>query len=235
MQPLPATVGGSASNSPVLQVLVVQGHPLLGSAIAGIVGHESDMCLCGIARTGHEAAEVAVRSKADVVLIDFELPDMSGPAAAAAIRTRIPDATIVIHSAEDSETALMDAIAAGATAFLTRSATAGQIVEAIRRAGRGDSLIPASLFAKAIARHRAALDEQRKRHQVTAQFTPRELDVLKLLGEGLDTVVISRNLGVTVNTVEWHTRHLIEKLGVHSKLQVVVAAARLGLIELSKP
>jgi len=217
-----------------LQVLVVQSHPLLASAIAMILGGQPDMSICGIARTGATAGAAAARNKADVVVIDFELPDMSGPAAAAMIRTLSPAVAIVFHSAEDSETALLDAIDAGATAYLTKSATAEQIVEAVRRGGRGEVLIPVSLFAKAIARQRSVLTKQKDRARIAAQFTNRELDVLNLLAEGLDTVKMSHRLGIAPHTIEWHVRHLIEKLEVHSKLQAVIAAARLGLIDLAQ-
>jgi two-component system nitrate/nitrite response regulator NarL len=217
-----------------LQVLVVQSHPLLASAIAMILGGQPDISICGIARTGADAAVSAVRNKAAVVVIDFELPDMSGPAAAALIRSQAPDAAIVFHSAEDSETALLDAIDAGATAYLTKSATADQIVEAVRRGGRGEVLIPVSLFAKAIARQRSLLARQTDRARIAAQFTARELEVLSLLAEGLDTVHMSHRLGIAPHTIEWHVRHLIEKLEVHSKLQAVIAAARVGLIDLAR-
>ncbi len=74
--------------------------------------------------------------------------------------------------------------------------------------------------------------ERQAHEKLVAEFTPRELDVLRLLAEGLDTVTLAERLGIAAHTVEWHVRHLIEKLGVHSKLQAVIAAARLGLIEL---
>jgi DNA-binding NarL/FixJ family response regulator len=218
-----------------LPVLVVQDHPLLGSAIAAILAGEADMRVCGIARTGAQASAVALRDNAKVVLMDFNLPDMSGPAAAAMIRTGTPDVAIVFHSAEDSETTLLDAIDAGALAYLTKSATADQIVEAVRRAGRGETLIPPALFAKAIARQRAVVAEAHDRDQLTGVFTAREHDVLNRLAQGDDTVTMARHLGVAPHTIEWHVRHVIEKLHVHSKLQAVIAAARLGLIDVTKP
>jgi DNA-binding NarL/FixJ family response regulator len=226
--------GGEAARVP-LQILVVQDHPLLASAIAFILGGEPDLKVCGIARSGADAAAVAFRNKADVVLMDFNLPDVTGPSAAAMIRDRLPDVAIVFHSAEESETALLDAIDAGATAYLTKSATADQIVQAVRRAARGEVLIPVELFAKAIARQRISLTLEQDRDRRAAQFTRRELDVLKLLAAGFDTASMARELGIASNTVEWHMRHVIEKLEVKSKLQAVVAAARLGLIELEKP
>jgi two-component system nitrate/nitrite response regulator NarL len=216
-------------------VLVVQDHIMLGSAIARVLDVEVDLTVIGIARTGAEAALIASRANPGVVLIDFHLPDMTGPAAAAMIRGGVPDAAIVFHSAEDSETALLDAIDAGASAYLTKSlSTAEQIVKAVRQAGRGEVLIPASLFAKAIARQRSARDRQQERDRLTADFTARELEVLALLAEGLDTADMSERLSIAPHTIEWHVRHLIEKLKVHSKLQAVIAAARLGLIDLAE-
>ncbi len=215
-----------------VRVLVVQDHPLLASAIARVLDSEDDMTVVGIARRGDQAAEMAAGERPSVVLMDFTLPDSTGPAAAATIRSAVPEAAIVFHSADDSESALLDAIDAGATAYLTKKATADQIVEAVRRASVGEVLIPVALFAKAIARQRRAVTERLAHEKMVAEFTPRELDVLRLLAEGLDTATIAERLGIASHTVEWHVRHLIEKLGVHSKLQAVIAAARTGLIEL---
>jgi DNA-binding NarL/FixJ family response regulator len=215
-----------------VRVLVVQDHPLLASAIARVLENEDGMTVVGIARRGDQAAELAASEQPSVVLMDFRLPNSTGPAAAARIRAAAPDAAIVFHSAEESETALLDAIDAGATAYLTKRASADQIVEAVRRASVGEVLIPVALFAKAIARQRKAVTEKLAHDKLVAEFTPRELDVLRLLAEGLDTATLAERLGIASHTVEWHVRHLIEKLGVHSKLQAVIAAARMGLIEL---
>jgi DNA-binding NarL/FixJ family response regulator len=221
----------SRSITPV-RVLVVHDHPLLASAIAKLLDSEDDLCVCGIARRGDEAADLAAKEKPSVVLMDFRLPDLSGPAAAARIRLAVPGAAIVFHSAEESEDALLDAIDAGATAYLTKSATADQIIEAVRRASVGEVLIPVKLFAKAIARQRKVVTDRQAREKLFADFTPRELEVLRLLAEGHDTGTLAGRLGIAPHTVEWHVRHVIEKLEVHSKLQAVIAAARLGLIEL---
>jgi DNA-binding NarL/FixJ family response regulator len=221
------------SQSPItpVRVLVVQDHPLLASAIARVLESEGDLSVCGIARRGDEAATLAAREKPSVVLMDFRLPDLSGPIAAVKIRSAFPEAAIVFHSAEDSEDALLDAIDAGAIAYLTKSATADQIIEAVRRAAVGEVLIRVGLFAKAIARQRKLVTAEQARDKLFAEFTPRELDVLRLLAEGHDTATLARRLGIAPHTVEWHVSHVIEKLRVHSKLQAVIAAARLGLIE----
>ncbi|MFI5091666.1 MAG: response regulator, partial [Terriglobales bacterium] len=209
-----------------VRVLVVQDHPLLASAIARVLDSEEDLTVIGIARRGDEAANLAAEHKPSVVLMDFRLPDLSGPAAAARIRTAAPTAAIVFHSAEESEDALLDAIDAGAIAYLTKSATAGEIIEAVRKASVGEVLIPVGLFAKAIARQRRMGNEKQARDKLLAEFTPRELDVLRLLAGGHDTQALARLLGIAPHTVEWHVTHVIEKLRVHSKLQAVIAAAR---------
>jgi DNA-binding NarL/FixJ family response regulator len=221
-----------ASVDELVRIIVVQDFPFLASAIARTLESEPDLTVCGIARSGGDAAPLAARVKADVVLLDFRLPDMSGPAAAAMIRVAIPSAAIVVHNAGESESELLDAIDAGATAFLTKSTTADQIVEAVRRAARGELLFPAALFAKAIARQKRVSTDAAERQKLVAQFTPRELQILHLLAHGFDTEAMTQRLGIATHTVEWHVRHVIEKLQVHSKLQALVVAAQRGLIEL---
>jgi DNA-binding NarL/FixJ family response regulator len=220
------------SNPERVRVIIVQDHPLLASAIARILMSESDLVVCGIARSGSEAASLAAREKPDVALLDFRLPDVSGPAAAGMILSSTPGAAIVFHSADESESDLLDAIDSGAIAYLTKSAAADQIVDAVRHAARGEVLIPVALFAKAIARQHRVNVQAAEHQKLRAQFTPRELEILHLLAEGLDTGSMARHLGIAQHTIEWHVRHVIEKLQVHSKLQAVIEAARKGLIEL---
>jgi two-component system, NarL family, response regulator DevR len=215
-----------------VQVLLVQDHPLLASAISRVLEAQPDLAVAGVSSSGADAVQAAADSRPDVVLMDFRLPDVTGPAAARMIKTAHAEAAIVFHSADESETALLDAIDAGATAYLTKDATADQIIEAVRRASAGEVLIPAELFARAIARQRGVVTRKRERDQLLAEFTPRELDILHLLAEGLDTTAMSQRLAIAPHTVEWHVRHVIEKLQVHSKLQAVIAAAHKGLIEL---
>jgi len=215
-----------------VRVLIVQDHPLLASALARVLESQPDLAVSGISASGAAALESAARDRPDVVLLDFRLPDVTGPEAARMIQSKHAQTAIVFHSADESEAALLDAVDAGATAYLTKAATADQIVEAVRRASRGEVLIPVELFARAIRRQRDAVNLQREREKRRAEFTSRELDVLHLLSEGLDTGEMSQRLGIASHTVEWHVRHIIEKLGVHSKLQAVIKAARHGLIDL---
>lgn len=213
-------------------MLVAEDHPLLAAAIVDLLQRTPGVTVLPVARTGAEALMHAQQDAITVLLTNYRLPDMTGAEVATAIRTANPATAVVVHTADESETAMLDAIDAGAGAFLTRSATADQYVEAVRRAALGEVLIPAALFARAISRQSRLAAEQGHRSKLLAEFTPRELDVLRALAEGHDTATIATELGIALHTVEWHLRHVIEKLGVHSKLQAVVAAARLGIIEL---
>jgi two-component system nitrate/nitrite response regulator NarL len=223
---------GPESVAQRVQVLIVQDHPLLASAIARVLQGEPDLAVSGVSGSGADAVKAAGEHRPDVVLLDFRLPDVTGPAAARMIQARHPQVAIVFHSADESETALLDAVDSGATAYLTKDATADQIIEAVRRASRGEVLIPVELFARAIRRQHGVLAKKKEQERLLAEFTPRELDVLHLLAEGLDTAVMSQRLGIAPHTVEWHVRHVIEKLQVHSKLQAVISASRRGLIQL---
>lgn len=229
------TGSSSGGSDQPIKVLVVQDHHLLATEVATILSAEAGVTVCGIARTGLDAALVSERDNVAVVVMDFHLPDMSGPAAATKILNACPGAAIVFHTADDSEVAQLDSIDAGAAAYLTKSATAEQIVDAVVRSAHGDVLIPVGLFAKAIERKRQVASKIGDRQRLVARFTCRELEVLKLLAEGLNTAAMSKRLGIAPHTVEWHVRHVIEKLGVHSMLQAVIAAARHGVVELDFP
>jgi DNA-binding NarL/FixJ family response regulator len=218
-----------------VRVLVVEDHPLLGTAFARFLNAEADLAVVGVARTGAEAACISARETPDVVLMGCRLPDMSGPMAAGIIRIAVPSAVFVFHSAYDSEPVLLDAIDSGAVAYLAKSATADEIVDAIRQAAVGHILIPARFFAEAIARQRNVSIEGRRHKELLLGFTPRELDVLKLLAAGLATGAIADRLDIADHTVAWHVRHLIVKLKVHSQLQAVVEAVRQGIVKLGQP
>jgi DNA-binding NarL/FixJ family response regulator len=228
VRPRKLTLAGSRT----VRVLVAEDHVLLGDAIARFLDAEADLSVVGVARTGAEAVSVAAREGPDVVLMDCRLPDMSGSMAVGLIRTAVPGAVFIFHSAYDSEPILLDAIDSGAAAYLARSATAGDIVETIRRAAQGEVLIPAGFFAKAFARQREGVTERRRHEKLLVRFTPRELEVLNLLADGLDTTAMADRLGIADHTVEWHVRHLLKKLQVHSKLQAVIAAVNQGLVAL---
>ena len=135
-----------------IRVLVVEDHPILAAAITELLESTPGMSVLGVARSGADALTLAKQDSVTVLLTNYRLPDMTGAAIATAIRATSPEIAIVFHTADESETAMLDAIDAGAGAYLTRSATPGEYVEAVRRAAMGEVLIPVALFARAISR-----------------------------------------------------------------------------------
>src|SRR5260370_37813318 len=122
---------------------------MLASAIVEILEGEPGLRVLAVARSGADAVRLATQEAVGVVFIDYRLPDMTGAAAAGQIRTARPETPIVFHPADDSETALLDAIDAGASAYLTGAATAGETAGARCRALPGEVAIPVALFAPA--------------------------------------------------------------------------------------
>ena len=142
-----------------IRVLVVQNHPMLASQIVEILEHDTRLSAIATG-TGAGAVWIAAHERVGVVVIDYRLPDMTGAAAARIIKAARPETAIVFHATNDSEAAMLDAINAGASAYLTSSATAEHILEAVRQASRGEVLIPVKLLARSIERQRNASKRQ---------------------------------------------------------------------------
>ena len=217
----------SSETRPPIRVLVVQGHFLLALTIVEILEADPGLIVFA-ARTGVEAVMLAEREKVAVMLTDSRLPDMTGAAVARIVKAAGPDTAIVFHSADYSESAMLDAIDAGATAYLTKDTTAERMVEVVRRVSRGEVLIPVELFSRAITRQRNVVTRAGERDRILADFTPRELEIMHLLAEGLDTMSMSKRLAIAPHTIEWHARHVLEKLQVNTQMQAFVSDAHTG-------
>jgi RNA polymerase sigma factor (sigma-70 family) len=174
-------------------------------------------------RSVAECVTVAAEIWPDVALLDFRLPDGSGPDAALAIRTVRPATKMIFLTREDSEAARFAAVQSGASAFIHKSKAASEVVAAIRDVARGKMLITPRTISTLISKRRA-IEAQLER------LTPREREVLRLMAEGLPSRQIAAEMGISYTTVRTHIRSLGNKLAVHSKLEAIVKARELGLI-----
>jgi len=159
-----------------------------------------------------------------VVLLDFRLPDGTGPDAAAAVRSIRPAAKMIFLTREDTDAARFAAVQSGASAFLHKSRAAAEVVSAIRDVARGRMLITPRTISTLIA----------KRRSIEAQLdrlTPREKEVLRLMAEGHPSRAIAAEMGISYTTVRTHIRSLGSKLAVHSKLEAIVKARELAIVE----
>ena len=196
---------------------------MVAEGLAALINYQSDMKVVGNVGTVAETMQAATDLDPDVVLLDFRLPDGTGPDAAAAIRAIRPAAKMIFLTREDTDAARFAAVQSGASGFLHKSRAAAEVVSAIRDVARGKMLITPRTIATLIV-NRRSIEAQLER------LTPREKEVLRLLAEGYPSRSIAAEMGISYTTVRTHIRGLGSKLAVHSKLEAVVKARELGLI-----
>src|SRR5918998_88292 len=211
-----------------IRVLLVDDHQLLTDALAQLLAHESDIQVTGVARTVAEAKSAA-KDRVDVVLMDYRLPDGTGADATRAIKARWPAAKVIMLTAISDDETVLDSIQAGADGYLTKDRAIEDVVSAVRAAHAGEILLPRSVVF-GIAQRVAAARERGARTPVE-QLTPRELEVLRALSEGLSSKEICDRLYIAPNTLRTHVQNIMGKLRVHSKLEAVAFALRHRLVE----
>ncbi|OLE02137.1 MAG: hypothetical protein AUG94_01085 [Actinobacteria bacterium 13_1_20CM_4_66_15] len=210
-------------DDPTTRVLIVEDHRVVAEGLAALINDEADMTVVGNVGTVAECLAAAAELDPDVVLVDFRLPDGTGPDAAAAIRSIRPAAKMIFLTREDTDVARFAAVQSGASAFLHKSRAAADVVSAIRDVARGKMLITPRTISTLLAKRRS-IEAQLER------LTPREKEVLRLMAEGHPSRSIAEELGISYTTVRTHIRSLGSKLAVHSKLEAIVKARELGLI-----
>jgi DNA-binding NarL/FixJ family response regulator len=182
-----------------------------------------------VAGTVAEAKAMA-RERVDVVLMDYRLPDGTGAEATRAIKARWSDARVVMLTALNDDETVLESIQAGADGYMTKDRAVEEVVNAVRSAHAGETLLPRSVILGIAQRVAAARDRTADRRQLEP-LTPREVEVLRALTEGLSTPEICERLFIAPNTLRTHVQNIMGKLRVHSKLEAVAFALRHGLVE----
>ena len=206
------------------RVLIIEDHQVVAEGLAALINDQKDMTVVG--HTGSVAESIArtAELKPDLVLIDFRLTDGTGADAAAGIRQLRPDTKVIFLTREDSDAARFAALEAGASAFIHKSRAAQEVVDAIRVVAGGGTLFTPRTIAQ-------LLNSRREVEAQLERLTPREKEVLRLMAEGTPSRQIASQLGISYTTVRTHIRSLGSKLGVHSKLEAIVKARELALVE----
>ena len=210
--------------SDTTRVLIVEDHQVVAEGLAALINDQKDMTVVGKAGTVAEAIAQAAELQPDIVLVDFRLTDGTGADAATAIRQMRPETRLIFLTREDSDAARFAALEAGASGFIHKSRAAQDVVDAIRTVADGGNLFTPRGIAQLIS----------NRREVEAQLerlTAREKEVLRLMAEGIASREIASKLGISYTTVRTHIRSLGSKLGVHSKLEAIVKARELALVE----
>jgi len=218
----------TADQKPI-RVLFVEDHQLLADALSAMLAREPDMTVVGVAGSVAEAKALA-RERVDVALMDYRLPDGTGAEATRALKARWPLARVVMLTAIKDDETVLESIQAGADGYLTKDRAADDVVQAVRAAYAGETLLPRSVIVE-IARRVAAAKERGDDRKLVEPLTPRELEVLRALTDGLSTPEICERLYIAPNTLRTHVQNIMGKLRVHSKLEAVAFALKNRLVE----
>lgn len=213
-----------------LRVIVVDDHDLFRSGLRRLLQEQDALEVVADARRGEEAVQRAAELRPDVVVMDVNMPGMSGVNATRALREISPLTAVLMLTVSADEEAVLDAVLAGASGYLLKDATLPEIVRGIRAAAAGQSLVAPEVAGSLLARL--------VRHgppdappPAVPELTPRELEVLRLVVAGCENSDIGRRLHLSAGTIKHHVSSTMSKLGVDNRVQAAVLAVRLGLAD----
>ena len=214
-----------------LRVIVVDDHDLFRSGLRRLLDEHEGLHVIADARRGDEAITRAAELRPDVVVMDVNMPGMSGVEATRGVLEASPDSAVLMLTVTSDEHAVLDAVLAGASGYLLKDATLPEIVRGIRAAAAGQSLIAPSVAGDLLARLRRHGAPDAPPPAAAPELSPREVDVLRLVVGGCDNAEIGRQLHLSASTVKHHVSNTLEKLGVENRIQAAVLAVRLGLAD----
>jgi len=208
------------------RVLLADDHPMVRRGLRMVLDAEPDIEVVAEAGDGAEAVQLATAGEVDLAVLDVAMPRMTGLQAAAELKRRKPELRTLMLSMYDSEQYFFEALKAGASGYVLKSAADRDLVEAVRSAMRGEPfLYPAAVTALIrdyLERGDAAPEDP---------LTPRELEIVKLVAEGYSSDQIAEALVISRKTVEHHRSHILEKLGMRDRVELTRYAIRRGLVE----
>ena len=217
-----------------LRVLVCDDHALFRRGLQMVLEQEPDLELVGEAADGEEVVVRAQELMPDVILMDVRMPRMSGIEAAREIKEALPHVKILMLTISDDEADLYEAIKAGASGYLLKEIPIEEVAQAIRSVWAGQSRISPSMASKLLTEFAAMSKATEEKPQMPSpRLTDREMEVLRLVAQGLNNRDIAATLFISENTVKNHIRNILDKLHLHSRMEAVVYAVREKMIEIN--
>ena len=211
------------------RVLLADDHAVVRSGLRAVLDGEPDIDVVAEAEDGMEAIEKTLAGDVDLAILDVSMPRLSGLQAAVELHRRRSDLRVLILSVHDNEQYFFEALKAGASGYVLKSAANHDLVDACRAAMRGEPFLYPNAVTALI---REYLDQARRGEAVPEDpLTPRELQVVKLIAEGHSSDEIAEELVISRKTVDHHRAHLLGKLGMRNVAEVTRYAIRRGLIE----
>jgi len=221
--------GGDARTLPdPITVIIADDHRSFGEALQIALDKEQDLSVVRVVEGGDDAVRTAIDDRPDVVLMDLKMPDLDGIEATRRLREEGSHSAVIILTGEGDDVSLARAIQVGARGFLRKTAPMVDVVDAVRRAHRGEPIHRPAEVNQAIRTMRARSKHDVELERRIDRLTPREIEILQAMAEGLSPEQIAELLGMSRHTLRTHTQNILTKLGVHSKTDAVVAAIRFG-------
>lgn len=206
-------------------MLLVDDHAVVREGLRAFLQLQTGIEVAGEAADGREALEEAARLRPDVILMDLVMPGLDGVAAMRSLRNTVPEARVIVLTSFLDEDKLLPALRSGAAGYLLKNAQPRELARAVRAAHAGEAVLDPVVAARLVETLAADGGEQ-----PIDRLTPREREVLVLIGRGFANKRIAQELELSEKTVKTHVGHVLAKLGVSDRTQAAVVAVRAGLV-----
>ncbi len=215
-----------------VKVLVVDDHDIVREGIKMVLDSDPELSVVGVASSGEEAIEKVRELEPNVVVMDIGMPGLSGFEATRRIRQSNPDVQVLALTVHDSEAYVFQMLQAGATGYVVKRAPADEVIQAVKRAYHGESVLHPSVAKLLIRDYLSRVERGEEASYDT--LSDREREILKLIAEGKTNKEIAELLFLSVKTVQAHRANLMRKLGMHDRTELVKYAIRKGIIGLDE-
>lgn len=217
------------------RVMVVDDHPMWREGVARDLT-EAGFLVVATSGEGRQAVRVAAAARPDVVVLDLQLPDISGVEVILGLRAAVPGVRVLMLSASGEQQSVLDAVKAGATGYLVKSTAPAEFLDAVRRTAAGDTVFTPGLAGLVLGEYRRlaaspgqAADPSGGAEPATPRLTDRETEVLRLVAKGLSYKQIAQRLGLSHRTVQNHVQNTLGKLQLHNRVELTRYAIERGL------
>ncbi|HEX7180382.1 MAG TPA: response regulator transcription factor [Thermoanaerobaculia bacterium] len=214
-----------------IRLLITDDHPIVRMGLRAALLDAEDIEIVAEARDGREAIDLAERLAPDVILLDLSMPEMDGVEAARSILERCPSVRVLAMSGSADSNRILKVVQMGALGFVSKLAPAEEVAAAVRQVARGELFMPADLTRQILFQLGPPPTPPAPPGE---PLTPREIEVLKLLAQGLSNADIGGRLFIAEPTVRTHVHRILAKLGVSNRLEAALYAMREGIATLEK-
>ena len=212
-----------------LRILLVDDHDLVRTGLRNLL-EEQGVLVVGAAAAGADALRLTRELAPDVVVMDLNMPGMSGVEATRHITAVAPLTRVLVLTISDQDSDVMDAILAGACGYLLKDASIQELMRGIQAAALGESLISPHIASKVLQRVRASNTSPAIAETIRSELSDREIEVLKLIANGKDNAQIAGELHISPKTVKNHISNILMKLQIENRIQAAVYAVRSGIV-----